>query len=141
MHIGVRDLHLAFRSACKCRSFRFTLPKTGLVPPPPSLWPSGTWLSPRWSSRLCPKSAATWRGNPHLPAKGCKFLSVLMAHLTEPQAASTLHAMALLHFYQAGHLESCTRVVQTQELAQQRASPCLQQNSLHAPSVIQGPHW
>ncbi len=53
--------------------------------------------------QLCPQSAAAWRGNPHLPSKACKFPSALMsmAYSAAGQAASALHAMALLQVHQA----------------------------------------
>ncbi len=48
--------------------------------------------------QLCPQGAATWRGNPRLPFRACKFSSALTAkaYSAAGQAASALQAMALL---------------------------------------------
>ena len=53
--------------------------------------------------QLCPASASSWRGNPRLPSKACKFSSGLTARAYKAcgQAASALHAMALLQVHQA----------------------------------------
>ncbi len=70
----------------------FFLPETGPVPPPSSPpstvgRPKGLWRSPQ-SSALCvmqiamqlyPQSTATWRCNPRLPSRACKFSSTLTA--------------------------------------------------------------
>ncbi len=53
---------------------------------------------------LCPRNAATWRNRPHLPSKACK-LTVTLAYSAAGQAASALHAMAILHVYQAKALK------------------------------------
>ncbi|KAL0161559.1 hypothetical protein M9458_045284, partial [Cirrhinus mrigala] len=52
---------------------------------------------------LCPQNAASWRGRPRLPSRGCKFSSALVAkaYVASGQAASALHAMAILQVYQA----------------------------------------
>ncbi len=57
--------------------------------------------------RLCPQGAAAWRGNPRLPSRACRFSSALTpkAHGAAGQAASTLHAMALLQVHQAKALK------------------------------------
>ncbi len=57
--------------------------------------------------QLCPKTATSWRGNPHLPSRACKFSSSLAgkAYTACGEAASTLHAMALLQVYQAKALK------------------------------------
>ncbi len=57
--------------------------------------------------QLCPQSAATWRGNPRLPSRACKFSSALTAkaYSAAGQAASALHAMALLQVHQAKALK------------------------------------
>ncbi len=53
--------------------------------------------------QLCPQGAAAWRGNPRLPSRACKFSSALTAKAygAAGQAASALHAMALLQVHQA----------------------------------------
>ncbi len=53
---------------------------------------------------LCPRNAATWRNRPHLPSKACK-LTVALAYSAAGQAASALHAMAILQVYQAKALK------------------------------------
>ncbi len=57
--------------------------------------------------QLCPQGAAAWRGNPRLPSRACKFSSALTAKAygAAGQAASALHAMALLQFHQAKALK------------------------------------
>ncbi len=57
--------------------------------------------------RLCPQGAAAWRGNPHLPSRACRFSSALTAKAygAAGQAASALHAMALLQVHQAKALK------------------------------------
>ncbi len=57
--------------------------------------------------QLCPQGAAAWRGNPHLPSRACKFSSALTAKAygAAGQAASALHAMALLQVHQAKALK------------------------------------
>ncbi len=57
--------------------------------------------------RLCPQGAAAWRGNPRLPSRACKFSSALTAKAygAAGQAASALHAMALLQVHQAKALK------------------------------------
>ncbi len=59
------------------------------------------------SMQLCPQGAAAWRGNPRLPSRACKFSSVLTAKAygAAGQAASALHAMALLQVHQAKALK------------------------------------
>ncbi len=53
------------------------------------------------------ESAAAWRGNPRLPSRACKFSSALTAKAygAAGQAASALHAMALLQVHQAKALK------------------------------------
>ncbi len=57
--------------------------------------------------QLCPQGAAAWRGNPRLPSRACKFSSTLTAKAygADEQAASALHAMALLQVHQAKALK------------------------------------
>ncbi len=57
--------------------------------------------------QLCPQGGAAWRGNPRLPSRACKFSSALMAKAygAAGQAASALHAMALLQVHQAKALK------------------------------------
>ncbi|XDV34391.1 hypothetical protein PO909_004552 [Leuciscus waleckii] len=53
--------------------------------------------------QLCPQSASTWCGDPKHPSKACRFSSTLVAkaYRAVGQAASSLHAMAILQVYQA----------------------------------------
>ncbi len=57
--------------------------------------------------QLCPQGAAAWRGNPRLPSRACRFSSALTAKAygAAGQAASALHAMALLQVHQAKALK------------------------------------
>ncbi|KAL0176031.1 hypothetical protein M9458_028361, partial [Cirrhinus mrigala] len=52
---------------------------------------------------LCPQNATSWRGRPRLPSRACKFSFTLIAkaYTSSGQAASALHAMAILQVYQA----------------------------------------
>ncbi len=52
---------------------------------------------------LCPRTASTWRGNPLLPSRACRHSSALTgsAYAACGEAASALHAMALLQVHQA----------------------------------------
>ncbi len=52
---------------------------------------------------LCPRNAATRRNHPHLPSKACKLTAALAAkaYSAAGQAASALHAMAILQVHQA----------------------------------------
>ncbi|XDV17659.1 hypothetical protein PO909_023489 [Leuciscus waleckii] len=56
--------------------------------------------------QLCPATATLWKGDPRLPSKACKFSSVLTgkAYKACGQAASSLHAMALVQVHQAQSL-------------------------------------
>ncbi len=56
---------------------------------------------------LCPRNAATWRNRPRLPSKACKLTAVLAAkaYSAAGQAASALHAMAILQVHQAKALK------------------------------------
>ncbi len=51
---------------------------------------------------LCPRNAATWRNRPRLPSKACKLTAALAAkaYSAAGQAASALHAMAILQVHQ-----------------------------------------
>ncbi len=53
--------------------------------------------------QLCPRTASTWRGNPLLPSRACRHSSALSvsAYAACGEAASALHAMALLQVHQA----------------------------------------
>ncbi len=114
---------LRFLSSRKCmrrwlgHGRHLFLPETGLVPPPSS--PPSTAERPRGmlevppveraiAMQLCPQGAAAWRGNPRLPSRACKFSSALTAKAygAAGQAASALHAMALLQVHQAKALNS-----------------------------------
>ncbi len=52
---------------------------------------------------LCPWNAATWRNRPRLPSKACELTASLAAkaYSAAGQAASTLHAIAILQVHQA----------------------------------------
>ncbi len=56
---------------------------------------------------LCPQNAATWRNCPCLPSKACKLTDALAAkaYSAAGQAASALHAMAILQVHQAKALK------------------------------------
>ncbi len=56
---------------------------------------------------LCPRNAATWRNRPRLPSKACKLTAALTAkaYSAAGQAASALHAMAMLQVHQANALK------------------------------------
>ncbi len=62
--------------------------------------------------QLCPQGATAWRGNPRLPSRACKFSSALTAkaYSAAGQAASALHAMALLQVHQAKALKQLHEV-------------------------------
>ncbi len=53
--------------------------------------------------QLCPRTASTWCGNPLLPSRACRHSSALTgsAYAACGEAASALHAMALLQVHQA----------------------------------------
>ncbi|KAL0179664.1 hypothetical protein M9458_025106, partial [Cirrhinus mrigala] len=67
---------------------------------------------------LCPQNAASWRGPPRLPSRACKFSSTLVAkaYAASGQAASALHAMAILQVYQAKVLKDLHEGVPDPEL-------------------------
>ncbi len=56
---------------------------------------------------LCPRNSATWRNRPRLPSKACKLTAALAAkaYSAAGQAASALHAMAILQVHQAKALK------------------------------------
>ncbi len=56
---------------------------------------------------LCPQNATTWRNIPRLPSKACKLTAVLVAkaYSAVGQAASALHAIAILQVHQAKALK------------------------------------
>ncbi len=56
---------------------------------------------------LCPRNAATWRNRPRLPSKACRLTAALTAkaYSAAGQAASALHAMAILQVHQAKALK------------------------------------
>ncbi|KAL0186640.1 hypothetical protein M9458_018310, partial [Cirrhinus mrigala] len=67
---------------------------------------------------LCPQNAASWRGRPRLPSKARKFSSALVAraYVASGQAASALHAMAILQVFQAKVLKDLHEGVPDPEL-------------------------
>ncbi len=56
---------------------------------------------------LCPRNVATWRNCSRLPSKACKLTAALAAkaYSAAGQAASALHAMAILQVHQAKALK------------------------------------
>ncbi len=56
---------------------------------------------------LCPRNAATWRNRPRLRSKACKLTAALAAkaYSAAGQAASALHAMAILQVHLAKALK------------------------------------
>ncbi len=56
---------------------------------------------------LCPRNVATWRNCSRLPSKACKLTAALAAkaYSAAGQAASDLHAMAILQVHQAKALK------------------------------------
>ncbi len=56
--------------------------------------------------QLCPNTASTWRDNPSLPSRACRYSSGLTgsAYVACGGAASALHPMALLQVHQAKSL-------------------------------------
>ncbi len=56
---------------------------------------------------LCPRNAATWRNRLRLPSKACKLTAALAAkaYSAAGQAASALHAMAIMQVHQAKALK------------------------------------
>ncbi len=56
---------------------------------------------------LFPRNTATWRNRPRLPSKACKLTATLAAkaYSAAGQAASALHAMAILQVHQAKALK------------------------------------
>ncbi len=56
---------------------------------------------------LCPRNATTWRHRPRLPSKACKLTAALAAkdYSAAGQAASALHAMAILLVHQTKALK------------------------------------
>ncbi len=56
---------------------------------------------------LCPRNAATWRNHPRLQSKACKLTAThaAKAYSAAGQAASALHAMAILQVHQAKALK------------------------------------
>ncbi len=94
---------------------------------------------------LCPQNAATLRNRPRLPSKACKLTAALAAKACSAagQAASALHAMAILRAHQAEALK-CTRVVPTRgwcrSCARRLTSPYGWRKSQHGPSGRRCPH-
>ncbi len=99
----------------RVRGWPLSRPEATRPPPPSSLpstaeWPGGTWEFPRWRAvavHLRPRNAATWRNRPCLPSKACKLTAALTAkaYSAAGQAASALHAMAILQVHQAKALK------------------------------------
>ncbi len=97
--------------------------------------------------QLCPQGAAAWRGNPRLPSRACKFSSALTAkaYSAAGQAASALHAMALLQVHQAKALkqlhEGGADPAVCRNCAQRRTSPYGRRKSRRGPWVRRCPRW
>ncbi len=118
---------LVLSAPLRCHSFRkcmrslqdrgrhLSLPETNLVAPPPSppsmvgqLW--GTRAFPRWSGLWpcnCVQQPLPPCGVTRLPSRACKYSSGLTgsAYRACGEAASALHAMALLQVHQAKALK------------------------------------
>ncbi len=92
--------------------------------------------------QLCPQGAAAWRGNPRLPFRACKFSSALTAkaYSAAGQAASALHAMALLQVHQAKVLKQLHEGG-CRNCAQRRTSSCGRRKSRRGPWVRRCPRW
>ncbi|KAL0195617.1 hypothetical protein M9458_009189, partial [Cirrhinus mrigala] len=73
---------------------------------------------------LCEQNAASWRGRLRLPSRASKFSSTLVAkaYTASGQAASALHAMAILQMYQAKVLKDLHEGVPDPELLQELRS-------------------
>ncbi len=91
-------------------------PEAARPPPPSSLpsmaeWPGGTRAFPRWRERsrcTCAHETPPLGGTcPRLPSKACKLTAALAAkaYSAAGQAASALHAMAILQVHQAKALK------------------------------------
>ncbi len=80
----------------------------------------GTRAFPRWRD-LCPRNAATWRNRPRLPSMACKLTAALAAkaYSAKGQAASALHAMAILQVHQAKALKQVHKGSTDQGLMQE----------------------
>ncbi len=97
----------------RVRGWPLSRPEAARPPPPSSLpsmaeWPGGTRAFERAVAvHLCPRNAATWRNRPRLPSKACKLTAALAAksYSAAGQAASALHAMAILQVHQAKALK------------------------------------
>ncbi len=99
----------------RVRGWPLSRPEAGRPPPPSSLpsmaeWPGGTRAFPRWRERsraLVPTKRRHWRNRPRLPSKACKLDSRSrgQAYSAAGQAASALHAMAILQVHQAKALK------------------------------------
>ncbi len=98
----------------RVRGWPLSRPRAARPPPPSSLpsmaeWPGGTraQVERAVAVHLCPRNAATWRNRPRLPSKACKLTAALAAkaYSAAGQAASALHAMAILQVHQAKALK------------------------------------
>ncbi len=93
------------------RGRHLSLPETVPVARPPTTLDGGAargymeipLVERSVAMQLCPNTAATWRGNPLLPSRACRYSSALTgsAYAACGEAASALHAMALLQVHQA----------------------------------------
>ncbi len=92
------------------------------------------------------QNAATWRNCPSLPSKACKLTAAFTAkaYSAAGQAASALHAMAILRVHQAKALK-CTRVVPTRgwsrNCARRLTLPYGWRKSQRSPSGRRYPHF
>ncbi len=104
----------------RVRGWPLSRPEAARPPPPspPSSLPSmAEWMARGYAGipqveravavHLCPRNAATWRNRPRLPSKACKLTAALAAkaYSAAGQAASDLHAMAILQVHQAKALK------------------------------------
>ncbi len=91
--------------------------------------------------QLCPQGASAWRGNPRLPSRACKFSSALTAKAygAAGQAASALHAMALLQVHQA-KTKMPTKPTHCRRLGNQIMSPFFSHRIINNGS-FKNPRW
>ncbi len=139
----------------RVRGWPLSRPEAARPPPPSSLpsmaeWPGGTGIPQverAVAVHLCPRNAATWRNRPRLPSKACKLTAALAAkaYSAAGQAASALHAMAILQVHQAKALkqvhEGSTDPGLMQELRTATDSLYERRKSRRGPSGRRCPPW
>ncbi len=92
---------------------------------------------------LCPRNAATWRNRPRLLSKACKLTAALAAkaYSAASQAASALHAMAILQVHQAKALKQVHEGSTDPGLMQELRSATDWRKSQRGPSGRRCPPW